>query len=58
MLIFFLSSGIDIGTEISLEIEAKYVHGSNAFDPKAKVEGKVSKRLSYFFARSKRLVQK
>ena len=25
-----------------------YVPGSNAFDPKEKVEGKVSKRLSYF----------
>ena len=39
---------IDIETEISLEIERKYVPGSNAFDPKEKVEGKVSKQLSDF----------
>ena len=31
---FFYSAGIDIDTEISLEIETKYVSGSNAFDPK------------------------
>ena len=43
-------------TEISLEIESKYVPGSNAFDPKEKVEGKVSKRLSYFFEPPKKLV--
>ena len=47
--IFFYFAAIDIETEISLEIESKYVPGSNAFDPKEKVEGKVSKRLSYFF---------
>ena len=41
-------AAIDIETEISLEIESKYVPGSNAFDPKEKVEGKVSKRLSDF----------
>ena len=45
---FFYFAGIDIDTEISLEIETKYVSGSNAFDPKAKVERKVSKRHSYF----------
>ena len=42
-------SDVSIHTEISLEIETKYVHGSNAFDLKEKFEGKVSKRLSYFF---------
>ena len=46
---FFYSAGIDIQFEIASEIESKYVPGSNAFDPKEKVEGKVSKRLSYFF---------
>ena len=46
--IIFYFAAIDIETEISLEIETKYVHGSNAFDPKEKFEGKVSKRLSYF----------
>ena len=46
-LVFFFAA-IDIETEISLEIETKYIAGSNAFDPKEKVEGKVSKRLSYF----------
>ena len=58
---FFYFAGIDIDIEISIEIETKYVSGSNAFDPKAKVEGKVSKRHSYFLARSdtqKKLVQK
>ena len=44
--IYFAAS--DIETEISLEIESKYVPGSNAFDPKEKVEGKVSKRFSDF----------
>ena len=39
---------MDIETEISLEIESKYVPGSNASNPKEKFEGKVSKRLSYF----------
>ena len=29
---------IDIKMEISLEIESKYVPGSNAFDPKEKFE--------------------
>ena len=52
---FFYSAGIDIDTEISLEIETKYVSGSNAFDPKAKVEGKESKRLSYFRDLSKKV---
>ena len=42
---FFYFAAIDIETEISLEIESKYVPGSNAFDPKEKVEGKVSKRV-------------
>ena len=46
--IFFYFAAIDIETEISLEIESKYVPGSNAFDPKEKVEGKVSKRFSDF----------
>ena len=45
---FFYFSGVDIDTEISLEIETKYIAGSNAFDPKEKFEGKVSKRLSDF----------
>ena len=31
-------AAIDIETEISLEIESKYVPGSNAFDPKEKVK--------------------
>ena len=52
---FFCFAGIDIDTEISLEIETKYVSGSNAFDPKVKVEGKVSKRHSYFLGRSKKV---
>ena len=45
---FFYFAAIDIETEISLEIESKYVPGSNAFDPMEKVEGRVSKRLSDF----------
>ena len=53
--IFFYFAAIDIETEISLEIESKYVPGSNAFDPKEKVEGKVSKRLSYFRDLSKKV---
>ena len=53
--IFFYSAGVDIQFEISLEIESKYVPGSNAFDPKEKFEGKVSKRLSYFLGRSKKV---
>ena len=52
--IFFYFSGVDRHTEISLEIETKYIAGSNAFVPKEKVEGKVSKRLSYFLRRSKK----
>ena len=52
---FFYFAAIDIETEISLEIESKYVPDSNAFDPKEKVEGKVSKRLSYFPGRSKKV---
>ena len=51
-------AGVDIHTEISLEIETKYIAGSNAFDPKEKVEVKVSKRLSYFLGRSKKVGQK
>ena len=51
----FFSSGNFIGTEISLEIETKYVHGSNASNLKEKVEGKVSKRLSYFRDLSKKV---
>ena len=43
---FFYFSGIDTHTDISLEIQTKYIAGANAFDPKEKVEGKVSKRLS------------
>ena len=35
---FFYFSGNDIETEISLEIETKYVSGSNAFDLKEKFE--------------------
>ena len=54
MWIFFFSAAIDIEVEISLEIESKYVPGSNAFDPAKKFEGKVSKRLSYFLGRSKK----
>ena len=53
-LVFFFAA-IDIETEISLEIETKYIAGSNAFDPKEKVEGKVSKRLSYFFEPPKKV---
>ena len=45
---FLYFAAIDIESEISLEIDRKYVPGSNAFDPKEKVEVKVSKRLSYF----------
>ena len=45
---FFYFAAIDIETEISLEIESKYVPGSNASNPKEKFEGKVSKRLSDF----------
>ena len=55
---FFYSAGIDIDTEISLEIETKYVSGSNAFDPKRFYKKQVSKRLSYFRDLSKKLVQK
>ena len=55
---FFYFPGVGIHTEISLEIETKYIAGSNAFDPKEKVEGKVSKRLSYFLGRSKKVGQK
>ena len=51
----FYFAAIVIETEISLEIENRYVPGSNAFDPKEKVEGKVSKRLSYFLGRSKKV---
>ena len=56
--IFFYFAAIDIETEISLEIESKYVPGSNASNPKEKFEGKVSKRLSYFRDLSKKFVQK
>jgi hypothetical protein len=56
-LVFFFAA-IDIETENSLEIQTLYVSGSNAFDPKEKVEGKVSKRLSYFLGRSKKGGQK
>ena len=52
--IFFYFSAMDIETEISLEIESKYVPGSNASNPKEKFEGKVSKRLSYFRGLSKK----
>ena len=41
-LVFFFFAAIDIDTEISLEIKTSYISGSNAFDPKEKVEGKVS----------------
>ena len=54
--VFF--AAIDIETEISLEIESKYVPGSNASNPKEKFEGKVSKRLSDFCEPQKKLVQK
>ena len=56
--IFFYFAGVDIHTEISLEIETKYIAGSNAFDPKEKVEGKVSKRLSNFFEPPQKMDQK
>ena len=52
---FYYFAGIGIDTEISLEIETKYVSGSNTFDPKAKVEGKVSKRHSYFIEPRKKV---
>ena len=58
MKIYFYFSAIDIETEISLEIENQYVPGANAFDPKEKVEGKVSKRLSYIFEPPKKVVPK
>ena len=38
-----------------MEIESKYVPGSNAFDPKGQAEGKISKRLSYFRDLSKKV---
>ena len=41
-----------------MEIESKYVPGSNAFDPKEKVKGKVPKRLSHFFEPPKKMDQK
>ena len=45
---FFYFAAIDIETGISLEIESKYVGGSNAFDPKRFYKKEVSKPLSYF----------
>ena len=45
---FFYFAAIDNETEISLEIESKYVPGSDASNPKEKVDGKVAKRLSDF----------
>ena len=56
--LFFYFSAIDIEPEISLEIESKYVPGSNASNPKEKFEGKVSKRLSYFRDLSKKFIKK
>ena len=53
-LVFFFAA-IDIDTEISLEIKTLYISGSNAFDQKEKVEGKVSKRLSYFLEPPKKV---
>ena len=44
-----------IQVEISLEIKTIYIFWSKAFDPKEKFEGKVSKRLSYFLGRSKKV---
>ena len=49
-------SDVSIHTEISLEIETKYIFWSNAFDLKEKFKGKVSKRLSYFHHLSKKVV--
>ena len=52
---FFYFAAIDIETEISLEIERKYVPGSNAFDPKRFYKKQVSKRLSNFCDPSKKV---
>ena len=52
---FLFSAAVDIHTEISLEMETKYIAGSNAFDPKRFYKNKVSKRLSYFLGRSKKV---
>ena len=41
-----------------MDIERKYVPGSNAFDPKRFYKKEVSKRLSYFCDLSKKLPQK
>ena len=51
----FYSAAIDIEPEISLEIERKYVPGSNAFDPKRFYKKQVSKRLSNFRDPSKKV---
>ena len=56
LLAYFAAIGIE--AEISLDLQTLYNSWSNAFDPKGKVEGKVSKRLSYFRNLSKKLVQK
>ena len=45
----FYFAAIDIQTEISLRLQTLYNSWTNAFDPKEKVEVKVSKRPSYFF---------
>ncbi len=37
-LVFFFFAAIDIESEISLEIETKYIAGSNAFDLTKKFE--------------------
>ena len=48
-------AAVDIRTGISLEMETKYIAGSNAFDPKRFYKKKVSKRLSYFHHLSKKV---
>ena len=54
----FYFAAIDIQAEISLEIERKYVPGSNAFDPKRFYKKQVSKRLSNLRDPSKKVGSK
>ena len=56
--ISFFFAATDIEIQNSLKIQTLYISGSNAFDPKEKVEGKVSKRLSHFFEPPKKMDQK
>ena len=56
--IFFYFAAIGFRTEISVRQQGKYYAGSNAFDPKKKVEVKVYLRSSYFSDPEKKLAQK